>query len=133
MITIQFMKVFVRVAGIYNASAVLVFLTPGALPLLGVRLPHSPFWVWLPALMGLFAGIVLLLSSPDLVKYGAFPYWNGIIRLIFVVAAFSLDFGGSAGSFIGLLAVGDLPLALGCNFGLPRVLNRTHWDLLTNR
>lgn len=83
--------------------------------------------------MGLFAGIVLLLSSQDLVKYGAFPYWNGIVRLIFVVSAFSLDFGGSAGSFIGLLAQGDLPLALGCIFGLPRVLNRTHWDLLTNR
>lgn len=43
MITIQFMKVFVRVAGIYNASAVLVFLTPGVLPFLGVTLPHSRF------------------------------------------------------------------------------------------
>jgi hypothetical protein len=129
----QFMKIFVRVAGLYNASTVLVFLTPGALPLLGVRLPHSPFWVWLPALMGLFAGIVLFLSSQDLVKYGAFPYWNGIVRLIFVAAAFTLNFGGSAGAFIGLLAIGDVPLALGCMFGLPRVLNRSHRELLTNR
>ena len=127
------MTTFVRMAGIYNASAVLVFLTPGVLPLLGVTLPHSPFWVWLPALMGLFAGLVLFLSSRDLVKFGAFPYWNGIIRLIFVAAASSLDFGGSAGTFIGLLALGDLPLAIGCLFGLPRALNRTHWDLITNR
>jgi hypothetical protein len=129
----QFMKMFVRVAGLYNASAVLVMLTPGVLPLLGVRLPHSPFWVWLPALVGLFAGIVLFLASRDLVKYGTFPYWNGIIRLIFVIAAFSLDFGGSAGTFAGLLALGDIPLAIGCIFGLPRVLNRSHWALLTDR
>jgi hypothetical protein len=132
MITLQFMKNFVRVAGVYNASAVLVFLTPGALPLLGVALPHSSFWVWLPALLGLFAGLVLLLSTRDLRKYGAFPYWNGIIRLAFVIAAFSLDFGGTAGAFIRWLAIGGLPLGLGCVFGLPRVLNRSHWELLTN-
>jgi hypothetical protein len=124
---------FVRIAGIYNASAVVVLLTPGALELLGVRLPYSPFWVWLPALTGLFAGIVLLLSSMDLRRYGTLPYWNGIIRLVFVVAAFSLDFGSSAGTFAGLLALGDVPLALGALFGLPPALGRTHWQLLTNR
>lgn len=129
----QFMKMFVRAAGLYNMSGVLVFLTPGLLPLLGVRLPYSPVWVWLPALMGLFAGIVLFLSSRDLVKYGSFPYWNGIIRLIFAVVAFALDLGGSVGAFIALLALGDLFLALGCIFGLPRVLSRTHLDLLANR
>ena len=54
---------FVRITGLYNASAVVVLLTPGALELVGARQPYSPFRVWLPALMGLFAGIVLLLSS----------------------------------------------------------------------
>jgi hypothetical protein len=33
----------------------------------------------------------------------------------------------------GLLALGDLPLALLCIFGLPRALGRTHWQLLTNQ
>jgi hypothetical protein len=65
------MSWFIRVAGIYNASAVVVLLTPGALEL--------------------------------------------------------------GGTFTGLLALGDLPLALGAIIGLPRALGRTHWSLLTNR
>ncbi|MEQ8674178.1 MAG: hypothetical protein RLP44_08845 [Aggregatilineales bacterium] len=87
----------------------------------------------MPALLGFFAGLVLFLSSQDLEKYASFPYWNGIVRLVFVVAAFTLDFGGSAGTFVALLALGDLPLALVAIFGLPRVLNRSHVQLLTNR
>ena len=130
---LRFMTRFVRVAGVYNASAVVVLLTPGALGLVGVVEPYSPFWVWLPALAGLFAGIVLLLSATDLERYGAFPYWNGIVRLMFVVATFSLSFGTSAGTFAVLLAVGDVPLALGAIYGLPRALDRTHWQLLTNQ
>ena len=129
----KFMKHFVRFCGIYNASAVVVFLTPGALPLFGVPLPYSAFWVWLPALFGLFAGIVLFLSSADLTKYGAFPYWNGIIRFVFVVVVFALDFRGTTGEFVGLLAMGDLFLALLCIFGLPWALGRSHLQLLTNR
>jgi hypothetical protein len=129
---LRFMTWFVRIAGLYNASAVVVLLTPGVLELVGVPQPYSPFWVWLPALMGLFAGIVLLVSSTDLRTYGTFPYWNGIVRLAFVVATFSLNFGSDA-TFFGLLAVGDVPLALGAIFGLPRALGRTHRQLLTNR
>ena len=129
---LRFMTWFVRIAGLYNASAVVVLLTPGALELVGVRQPYSPFWVWLPALMGLFAGIVLLVSSTDLRTYGVFPYWNGIVRLVFVVATFSLNFGSDA-TFFGLLALGDLPLALGAILGLPHALGRRHWQLLTNR
>jgi hypothetical protein len=129
---LRFMTRFVRVAGLYNASAVLILLTPGALELVGVRQPYSPFWVWLPALTGLFAGIVLLLSSMDLRTYGTFPYWNGIVRLVFVVATFSLNFGSDA-TFFGLLALGDVPLALGAILGLPRAVGRTHWQLVTNR
>jgi hypothetical protein len=124
---------FVRLAGFYNASAVIVFLTPGALSMLGVTIPASPFWIWLPALLGLFAGIVLLLSASDLTRYGSFPYWNGIIRAVFVVVTFMLDFGGSTGTFVRWLAIGDVPLALGCIVGIPRATGRTHWALLTNR
>jgi hypothetical protein len=129
----KFMSWFVRGAGIYNASAVIAFLTPGALSSLGVAVPASPFWVWLPALLGLFGGIVLFISASDLETYGSLPYWNGLIRLVFVVAAFSLDFGATAGGFVRLLALGDLPLALGCLVGLPRVLERTHVQMLANQ
>jgi hypothetical protein len=124
---------FVRVAGIYNASAVIVFLAPGGMELVGLRHPHSPFWVWLPALMGLFAGVVLFLSSTDLARYASFPYWNGIVRLIFIIATFSIGFGESAGTFVTVLAIGDIPLALVCLFGIPAVTRRSHWQLLTNR
>ena len=122
---------FVRAAGVYNASAVVVLVTPGALDLVGVREPFSAFWTWLPGLTGLFAGIVLLLSSMNLRLFGAFPYWNGIVRLIFVVATI-VSFGGDE-AFFALLAVGDVPLALGTIFGLPWALGRTHRELLTNR
>ena len=122
---------FVRAAGVYNASAVVVLVTPGALDLVGVREPYSAFWTWLPGLTGLFAGIVLLLSSMNLRLFGAFPYWNGIVRLIFVVATI-VSFGGDE-AFFALLAVGDVPLALGTIFGLPWALGRTHRELLTNR
>jgi hypothetical protein len=122
---------FVRAAGVYNASAVVVLVTPGALDLVGVREPYSAFWTWLPGLTGLFAGIVLLLSSMNLRLFGAFPYWNGIVRLIFVVATI-VSFGGDE-AFFALLAVGDVPLALGTIIGLPWALGRTHRELLTNR
>lgn len=122
---------FVRAAGVYNASAVVVLVTPGALELVGVREPYSAFWTWLPGLTGLFAGIVLLLSSMNLRLFGAFPYWNGIVRLIFVVATI-VSFGGDE-AFFALLAVGDVPLALGTIIGLPWALGRTHRELLTNR
>lgn len=129
---LRFMTWFVRVAGIYNASAVVVLVTPGALDLVGVREPYSAFWTWLPGLTGLFAGIVLLLSSMNLRLFGAFPYWNGIIRLVFVAATVSMSFGSDA-TFFALLAVGDVPLALGTIFGLPWALGRSHRELLTNR
>lgn len=128
---LRFMTWFVRVAGIYNASAVVVLVTPGALDLVGVGEPYSAFWTWLPGLTGLFAGIVLLLSSMNLRLFAAFPYWNGIIRVVFVVATIA-SFGGDE-AFFALLALGDVPLALGTIFGLPWALGRTHRELLTNR
>ncbi|WP_203910988.1 hypothetical protein [Rhizocola hellebori] len=129
----RFMTWFVRVAGVYNASAIAVFLTPGVPEKIGLRTPTIAFWVWLPSLVGLFAGIVLVLSSVDLQRFGAFPYWNGIVRLIFVVAVFTLDLPDQAGAFVMVLAIGDIPLALVTIFGLPYVLRRSHGDLLRNR
>ncbi|MBP2327042.1 hypothetical protein JOF56_007427 [Kibdelosporangium banguiense] len=129
----RFMTWFVRIAGCYNASAIVVFLTPGAPEAVGLRMPDAQFWVWLPALVGLFAGVVLVLSSVDLRRFGAFPYWNGIVRLVFVVVVFALDLPEQAGAFVTVLAIGDLPLALVAIFGLPRVLRCSHSDLLRNR
>ena len=129
---LRLMTWFVRLAGLYNASAIVILMTPGGLGLVGVPQPYSAFWTWLPGLTGLFAGIVLLLSSMNLRVFAAFPYWNGIVRLVFVIATVWMSFGSDA-AFFGLLAVGDVPLALGAIFGLPWALGRTHRELLTNR
>jgi hypothetical protein len=129
----RFMTWFVRIAGVYNASAIVIFLTPGAPEAVGLRMPDAEFWVWLPALTGLFAGIVLVLSSVDLRRFGVFPYWNGIVRLVFVVAVFTLGLSAEAGAFVVVLAAGDVPLALVTIFGLPHVLRCGHGDLLRNR
>jgi hypothetical protein len=126
-------KLLVRFCALYNASALVTFLTPGALELLGVKLPGAAFWLWLPSLFALFAAVVLWLSSADLERYGAFPFWNGIVRVTFVVVSVLLDFGGSVGSFVTLLAAGDLVLGLGCVVGLPLALQRSPLDLLLNR
>jgi hypothetical protein len=40
---LKFMTRFVRAAGTYNASAIIVFLTPGALDLVNVRGPYPEF------------------------------------------------------------------------------------------
>lgn len=66
-------------------------------------------------------------------QWASLPYWNGWIRLTFVIATFTLGFGESAGVFISLLALGDLPLALGAILGLPWVLGRSHLALVLNR
>jgi hypothetical protein len=104
----RFMTWFVRIAGIYNASAIVIFLAPGAPDAVGLRLPGAQFWVWLPSLVGLFAGIVLVLSSVDLRRVGAFPYWNGITRLIFVASVFVLGLSEGAGAFVVVLALGPI-------------------------
>ena len=83
--------------------------------------------------MGSFAGITLLIASSDLEVYGSLPFWNGIIRMIFVIATFALDFPSSAGQFFLYLAIGDIFLAAACIFGLPRVLGRSFRQLLLNQ
>lgn len=123
----------VRFAAAYNFSGVLAFLIPGVLGLFGVPLPHSPLWLWLPALMGSFAGITLLIASSDLETYGTLPFWNGIIRLIFALVTFGLDFPSTAGQFFLYLAIGDLFLAAACIFGLPHVLGRSFRQMLLNQ
>jgi hypothetical protein len=129
----KFAKYLVLGAAAYNASALVVFLVPGGFALFGVKEPYSPFWVWLPSLLALFASITLFLSSRDLAKHGAFPYYNGLVRVTFAVVAFLLDFGGSTGIFITVIAVGDLVIGLLCIFLLPIALRKPHKDFLLNQ
>jgi hypothetical protein len=129
----KFAKYLVRFASLYNASALVVFLAPGGLALFGVKEPYSPFWVWLPSLLALFASITLFLSSRDLSKFGAFPYYNGLVRVTFASVAFLLDFGGSVGTFITVIAIGDLAIGLLCIILLPIALRKPHTHFLLNQ
>lgn len=122
-----------RFCALYNGSAIIVFLVPGVLRMLGAQEPYSPFWLWLPATMAMFPTVVLLIASTDLKRYGTFGFYNGLIRLIFALAAISLNFGATVGLFLGLLAWGDLALALVELIGIPLVLERSPKDLLLNR
>jgi hypothetical protein len=126
-------KAFVRACAVYNASAVIVFLTPGLLPRLGVSVPASPLWLWLPSIFAVFAALVLAFSAADLKRLGTLPYWNALCRLAFVAVAFTLDFASSAGAFVAWLALGDLVLGLGVVLALPRATGRSHLSLLLNR
>jgi hypothetical protein len=127
------MKWVVRFCALYNASAIIMFLVPGMLALVGVREPHSPFWLWLPATMAMFPTIVLWISATDLPRYATFPFYNGLIRLTFAVAGIALDFGATAGMFLGLLAWGDLVLAILEIVGIPMAVRRGPVALLLNR
>lgn len=125
-------KLIVRFASLYNASALFVFLIPGGLSLLGVIEPYSIFWQVLPALLASFGAIVLFFSANNLHRFGSFPYWNGIIRIIFAVTALLLDFGATVGVFISLLAIGDLVIGILCIYILPKATGNSHLQLLTN-
>jgi hypothetical protein len=119
--------------GLLQRHRYVVLVTPGALGLVDVQESYSNFWNVAAGLTGLFAGIVLLLSAMDLETFASFPYWNGIIRLAFVIATVALGFGSSTGTFALVLAAGDVPLAFGCIFGLPHAVGRSHLQLLANQ
>lgn len=129
----KFARYLVLVAASYNASALVVFLVPGGLATFGVQEPYSPFWVWLPSLLALFASLVLFLSSRDLSRYGAFPYYNGLVRVTFGIVAFVMDFGGSVGTFITWIAIGDVIIGILCIVTIPLALRKRHMQVLLNQ
>lgn len=124
------MKLFVQACAVYNFSGALSFVMPGLLPALGAKVPDSMFWLVLPAMFAVFAGLTLLFAARDLRTRASLVYWNGLVRLSFVVAVFGFGVGRDVGSFIQWLALGDIPLAIGAVFVLPRRLRRGHVELM---
>jgi hypothetical protein len=124
---------WLRACAAYNLGGGATLVIPGALDQLGVTPPGSPFWLWLPALLGAFGAIVLIAASFDLERLGALAYWNGMVRLVFAAATFALDFAATLGPFANLLALGDAVLGLGAVVGLPWALRRSPASLLRMR
>ena len=124
---------WVRACAGYNLSGGLTLVIPGALGLVGVPWPGSPFWLWLPALLGAFGAVVLIVASHDLKLYGALVYWNAVVRLLYAAVTFALGFAATAGPFVNYLGIGDAILGLGVLIGLPRALQTSPASLLLNR
>jgi hypothetical protein len=121
---------FVRGCAFYNFAGALSFVVPGLPGLLGARVPDSRFWLVLPAMFAVFAGLTLLFAARDLATRASLAYWNGLVRFAFVVAVFGFGLGEDVGGFVTWLALGDVPLALGAVAILPRVVGRRHLQLL---
>lgn len=125
-------KTIVRVASLYNASALVFFIVPGGLSLLGIQEPYSSFWRVLPGLLASYGAIVLWLSSVDILKYASFSFWNGVIRLIFAASALALNYGVTVGPFIFLLVFGDIILGVLTLVSVKRASDRSLRQLITN-
>lgn len=125
-------KTIVRIASLYNASALVFFLIPDGLELFGIAEPYSSFWRVLPALLASYVAIVLWLSSADILKYASFPFWNGLIRIVFAVVALAANYQVSVGIFIFWLALGDFLIGALCLWIMKVATGRSFAKLLTN-
>lgn len=130
---LDFAKTITRVASFYNASALIFFLIPGGLSLIGVQEPYSSFWRVLPALLASFGAITLWISSSNLRQFSAFPAWNGVIRIIFATVALTAGYASSVGQFILLLAIGDFFIGLLTIILVKQGISKSFIDLLLNR
>jgi hypothetical protein len=124
---------FVRCCAAYNCAGALSFVASGLLVALGARVPDSVFWLVLPAMFATFAGLALLFAARDLASRASLVYWNGLVRLTFVVAVFGFGLGDDVGGVIKVIALGDLPLAVGAVLVLPVAVKQRHLALLLGR
>lgn len=125
-------KMITRLASLYNASALIIFLVPGALALVGVQEPYSSFWQVLPALLASFGAITLWISSNNIVQFATFPVWNGIIRIVFATVAIAAGYHNTMGAFILLLALGDLLIGILTITLVTRATNKSFLQILKN-
>lgn len=122
-----------RFASLYNASALIIFLVPGALPLLGVQDPYSSFWKVLPALLASFGAVTLWISSSNITQFAVFPIWNGIIRIVFATVVISAGYHHTMGAFVLLLAIGDLLIGVLTVALVHRALNKSFSSMILNK
>lgn len=127
-----FAKTMTLMGAVYNFSGAVSFVTPGVLPMLGVPLPHSPMWLWLPALLLTWNSIVLYMCSANVKKYASFVYWNALVRCIFAVISITGNFGETAGFIMGLIPYGDIVIGAICMYAVQSSCGLSTYQLLTN-
>jgi len=124
---------FVFWTGIYDIVAGIILSCPWILDSLGIKPPPSNLWLWLPAIMVIYIGILLVLCSRNLTARGSLVYWEGILRIggFFVLSGFG--FLGDLGVMVGVLGIIDLAIGLVYLIGLPKALKTTSNSLLLDR
>ena len=126
-------KMMTRFASLYNVSALIIFLVPGVLALVGVEEPYSSFWQVLPALLASFGAITLWIASSDKQQYAIFPNWNGINRMIFGIVCLAMGYHTAMGIFILLLVLGDLVIGLLTLILVDRVVSKSFVSTILNK
>jgi len=127
------MQKFVFWTGVYTAIAGLGFLLPEFVRLLGIKLPPSNFWLWVPAVIIIYLGIMLILCARNLPARASLVYWEGILRIaaFFLFAGFG--FFGGFGIMLGVLGIIDLVIGLIYLIGLPKTQSTSAASLLLDR
>jgi hypothetical protein len=127
------MRKFVFWTGAYNIVLGSGFLIPGFAGLLGLQLPEANVWLWLPAVLVIYLGLLLVLCSRNLETLGTLVYWEGVLRVVVGLMLGWFGFWTDLGIIAGLIGIVDLLIGLGYLTGLPRELNRPPSSLLLDR
>jgi hypothetical protein len=127
------MHQFVFWTGIYNIVLASGFLIPGFVRSLGIQLPESNLWLWLPAVLVIYLGLLLVLCSRKLETRATLVYWEGVLRVFAGSLLVGFGFWTDLGIIAGLMGIVDLLIGLGYLIGLPRALNRSVPDLLLDK
>ncbi|MGB7518351.1 MAG: hypothetical protein WA896_01815, partial [Spirulinaceae cyanobacterium] len=117
------MQKFVFWTGIYNILLGVGFLIPSIPSLSGIQGTNSLFWLWLPAVLVIYLGVLLILCSRNLNVRGTLVYWEGILRVFAFLLLAYFGFWGGLGIMLGVIGIVDLLIGLGYLIGLPRALN----------
>lgn len=127
------MKKFVFWTGVYNILLAVSSLIPQLSNILGLTVPDSRFYLWLPGILIIYLGVMLILASRNLDERASIVFWEGILRLAGFIVATRYGFFGEFGASLGYVGVIDLLVGLVYIIGLPKSLNRRAVDILLDR
>lgn len=127
------MQKFVFWTGVYNLIVGSVFLIPGSTNIFGIQAPEVALWLWLPAILVIYLGILLIFCSRRLPERASLVFWEGITRIAVFLPLAWFGFFTDLGFMVGIIGVIDLLIGLAYIIGLPRALHVPAKDLLLDR
>ncbi|MCL4263386.1 MAG: hypothetical protein KJ069_09230 [Anaerolineae bacterium] len=127
------MQQFVFWTGVYNLIVGSVFLIPGSTNIVGIEAPEVMLWLWLPAILVIYLGILLIFCSRRLAERASLVFWEGIARIAVFIPLAWFGFFTDLGFMVGVIGVIDLLIGLGYILGLPRALHVPARNLLFDR